>query len=116
MQHTRNRLEDAMEQKTGSELVTPATAPRIAGLVQPRCSCCPAKHTLVAHESLGPTRRFCPASGTVYLDRGDGRYLPDGEAIDPAVRESASTPEIVSDRPVRTDDKTRIELERATFA
>jgi hypothetical protein len=82
----------------------------------PRCTCCTAKHSLVAHESLGPTRRFCPASGTVYLDRGDGRFLPDGDSLEPAARPVEAAPEIVSDRPVRTDDKTRIELERATFA
>ncbi len=105
-----------MDPKTGTELSSTSTSQRIAGLVQARCTCCATKHSLVAHESLGPTRRFCPATGTVYLDRGDGRFLPDGEAIDPSCRESASTPEIVSDRPVRTDDKTRIELERATFA
>ena len=106
-----------MEAKTGSESAATAVAQRIAGIVQPKCTCCGAKHTLVAHESLGPTRRFCPASGTVYLDRGDGRYLPDGETVDPSARESAAAaPEIVSDRPVRTDEKTRIELERATFA
>jgi len=105
-----------MGSNTVSELTSNLTAQRIAGVVQARCSCCAAKHSLVAHESLGPTRRFCPASGTVYLDRGDGRYLPDGESIEPAPADAASTPEIVSDRPVRTDDKTRIELERATFA
>jgi hypothetical protein len=91
------------------------TAQRVAGVLQPRCSCCGANHTLVAHESLGPTRRFCPATGTVYLDRGDGRFMPDGESVEPAPAATAA-PEIVSDRPVRTDDKARIELERATFA
>ena len=105
-----------MEAKNGNELVKDANAQRIAGLVQPRCTCClPGPHLLVAHESLGPARRFCPATGTVYLDRGDGRFLPDGDAVEPE-RRGAAAPEIVSDRPVRTDDKSRIELERATFA
>lgn len=102
-----------MEAKPKNELATP----RIAGVVQPRCACCSTVHTLAAHPSLGETRRFCPASGTVYLDRGDGRFLPDLDApqslrVEPAL----APPDLVSDRPVRTDDKTRIELERATFA
>lgn len=94
-------------------------AARIAGMVQPRCTCCPATHLLVSHASLGETRRFCPASGTVYLDRGDGRFLPDLERPEPVRPEpvsALSAPDLVSDRPVRTDEKTRIELERATFA
>ena len=95
------------------------TEARIAGVIQPRCTCCPATHTLAAHASLGETRRFCPASGTVYLDRGDGRFLPDLDTPQPLRPEPVSmggTLDLVSDRPVRTDEKTRIELERATFA
>jgi hypothetical protein len=72
-------------------------------------------HTLASHASLGETRRFCPSSGTVYLDRGDGRFLPDLDAPQALAVEPAA-PDLVSDRPVRTDAKTRIELERATFA
>ena len=100
-----------MEAKPKSEIA----ASRIAGVVQPRCTCCSATHSLASHASLGETRRFCPASGTVYLDRGDGRFLPDLDAPRSLSVESAP-PDLVSDRPVRTDDKTRIELERATFA
>lgn len=96
-----------------------SVASRIAGVVQPRCTCCAASHTLVAHDSLGESRRFCPASGTVYLDRGDGKFLPDldrPEPVRPQPVAAGGEPDLVSDRPVRTDEKTRIELERATFA
>lgn len=105
-----------MEDKPRTPLAPSPAAGRVAGLVQPRCTCCPGKHALMAHESLGETRRFCPASGTVYLDRGDGRFLPDAETREPLRAQPVEIPELVSDRPVRTEEKTRIELERATFA
>ncbi len=115
---------------------------RLAGVVEPKCTCCLEPQELLSHVSLGALRRFCPATGSVYLDRGDGEYCVDraATALAPASASgvaavatasapiaTASTaggaleagdrvPDIVSDRPVRTDEKTRILLERATFA
>ena len=92
-----------------------ANEPKVAGRLQPRCTCCANPLTLAGHDALGSTRRFCPASGSVYLDRGDGRFFPDGTAHSPEPAQAAE-PDIASDRPVRSEEKTRISLERATFA
>jgi len=93
---------------------------RIAGIVRPSCSCCIERQELLSHVSLGATRRFCPATGTVYLDRGDGLFHPDGAALDVSARTAPppgdALPAPVSDRPVKTAEKTRIVLEGATFA
>lgn len=116
----------------------------VAGLVLAACSCCAVRQRLVTHEPLGNTRLVCPLSGSTYLDRGDGVYEPDGQRLEPGtvrtvefeVREPSSLPsvccgqplepavtgpsdglsDLLSDRPRRTGEKTRIELERATFA
>lgn len=99
-------------------MTVPATTEIVAGRLEPQCSCCAERHELLSHVSLGATRRFCPASGAVYLDRGDGCFHPDGATLavggPPPVGDRV--PEIVSDRPVRTEQKTRIILENATFA
>jgi len=50
---------------------------------------------------------LCPETSRTYLDRGDGVYQSDGEAL---------AADLLSDRPARTPEKTRISLERATFA
>jgi hypothetical protein len=93
----------------------------MAGMVTARCTCCPEPQTLAPAPELDATRRFCPRSLRTYLDRGDGLFEADGGAL-PAEGagtggENASTaPEVLSDRPQRTGPKTRIALERATFA
>jgi hypothetical protein len=86
----------------------------IAGVVHAHCSCCAEPRELLSHVQLGPTRMLCPQTGSTYLDRGDGLYQPDGLAIQPPVETPAA--DLLSDRPARTADKTRITLERATFA
>jgi len=91
-----------------------SNATKVAGKVEPRCTCCASPLTLAGHDALGSTRRFCPSSGSVYLDRGDGRFFPDGTAQPQEA--GAAVPDVASDRPVRTEEKTRISLERATFA
>jgi hypothetical protein len=78
----------------------------VAGEVRARCSCCSEPTELVYHVALGQSRRMCGRTRKTYADRGDGVYL-----LDP------STPQaLLDDRPVRSDDKTKIQLERATFA
>jgi hypothetical protein len=116
----------------------------VAGLVLAACSCCAVRQRLVTHQPLGSARLVCPLSGSTYLDRGDGVYEPDGQRLEPGtvrtvefeVQEPSSLPavcggqppepvvagpaagssDLLSDRPRRTGEKTRIELERATFA
>jgi hypothetical protein len=82
----------------------------------------------------------CPESGRTFLDRGDGLFQADGQILAEADRAGAATQTpsgaasepsargprgpseatppsaLLSDRPARTADKTRISLERATFA
>jgi hypothetical protein len=59
---------------------------------------------------------LCLATGRTYLDRGDGLYQPDGQTFARPPTEAAGEIDLLSDRPARTADKTRISLERATFA
>ena len=56
------------------------------------------------------------AVSKMYLDRGDGLYQSDGQALAVPPPVPARESQLLSDRPTRTDDKTRITLERATFA
>ena len=95
----------------------------VAGLVLARCSCCAEPRNLEAHPDLDATRLYCPGSQLVYLDRGDGLYELEGGKVDAASvaaagqrAETTAEPDVVSDRPRRTDSKERITLERATFA
>jgi hypothetical protein len=59
---------------------------------------------------------LCLSTGRTYLDRGDGLYQPDGQTFALPKAEAAGEIDLLSDRPARTADKTRISLERATFA
>lgn len=77
----------------------------VAGTVRAECACCAARQALVTQPGLDASRRVCPGTGRMYADRGDGLYEP----------EDAESP-LLSDRPRRTEAKTRIDLERATFA
>jgi len=93
----------------------------VAGVIHANCTCCPDPQELIHHLQLGPTRMLCMATGRTYLDRGDGLYQPDGQtfALPPTEARGEITtrePNLLSDRPARTTDKTRISLERATFA
>ena len=93
----------------------------VAGVVHANCTCCAEPQELIHHLQLGPTRMVCLATRRTYLDRGDGLYQPDGQsfAVPPSTTGLATAtepPELLSDRPARTPDKTRISLERATFA
>ncbi|MBI4864312.1 MAG: hypothetical protein HY815_29245 [Candidatus Riflebacteria bacterium] len=94
----------------------------VAGVVRALCVCCAVRQTLVTHQDLGDARRACPTTGRTYLDRGDGLFEPDGEQLATTEIVVASTPRaedqpgLLSDRPKRTGPKTRIELEKATFA
>lgn len=87
----------------------------VAGVIHANCSCCAEAQPLIHHVQLGPTRMLCLATGRTYLDRGDGLYQPDGQTISPPTEVSGEI-DLLSDRPARTADKTRISLERATFA
>jgi hypothetical protein len=72
---------------------------------------------LVGHADLDATRMLCPTTGQTYLDRGDGVFEQDGLRVsDTSARATTVEPEVLSDRPKRTDEKSRILLERATFA
>jgi hypothetical protein len=74
---------------------------------------------LVEHPDLDGSRRLCPESRRTYLDRGDGLFEVDGgvlQGVEVAARGEQGEPDVVSDRPRRTGPKTRIQLERATFA
>ena len=97
--------------------------PVIAGLVRASCTCCAEPQHLNAHPDLDAAHLFCPNTSLTYLDRGDGMYEADGGTLSattpPSSGASAQTyggPEVLSDRPRRTGNKVRIELERATFA
>ena len=91
--------------------------PIVAGMVLARCRCCAEPQELVTHPELDASRQLCPATGRVYLDRGDGWYEADGERVfEVAHVESEAESDLLSDRPTRTDAKARISLERATFA
>lgn len=85
----------------------------VAGLVRVMCTCCAEAQRLVAHAELEATQLVCPGSKAIYLDRGDGLYEQTGDSLAARV---TPEPEILSDRPARTGPKSRIELERATFA
>jgi hypothetical protein len=94
----------------------------VAGVVEASCTCCAEARALIHHIQLGPTRMVCPESGRTFLDRGDGLFQADGQllALDQvgpsATRGPSEASDLLSDRPARTADKTRISLERATFA
>lgn len=90
----------------------------VAGLVRVRCTCCDEPLWLVEHPELDDSRRLCPASHRTYLDRGDGLFEADGGVLQgvEVAAQGDSEPDVVSDRPRRTGPKTRIQLERATFA
>ena len=96
---------------------TKNTAP-LAGIVRAQCTCCPQPQLLVNHVQLGATRMVCPESGRTFLDRGDGLFEADGEGMPTGATAQApvTTEDLLSDRPTRTQEKTRISLERATFA
>ncbi|MBN2495490.1 MAG: hypothetical protein JXR96_12920 [Deltaproteobacteria bacterium] len=90
-----------------------------AGVVRARCTCCSPPRELVSMPALDSCRLACPSSGQTYLDRGDGWYEPDGGCLEydaSSGEPNRAEPDVVSDRPVRSGPKTRIELERATFA
>lgn len=94
----------------------------VAGISRARCSCCPEGQALVPHVRLDASRLVCPGTRATYLDRGDGLYEADGGSLEgegplmPRAEQPQSVPDILSDRPQRTGPKTRIDLERATFA
>lgn len=88
----------------------------VAGVIHANCTCCPEARELIHHVQLGPTRMVCLATGRTYLDRGDGLYQADGQTFALAPTEASGEIDLLSDRPARTADKTRISLERATFA
>lgn len=91
----------------------------VAGVVHANCTCCPEPQELIHHVQLGVSRMVCLRTGRTYLDRGDGLYQPDGQtfALPPTeARGEITNADLLSDRPAKTADKTRISLERATFA
>lgn len=89
----------------------------VAGVIEASCTCCPQARELLNHVQLGPSRRFCPDTGQTYLDRGDGVYQGDAQVLGAEARGTGTpTSDLLSDRPAKTADKTRITLERATFA
>jgi hypothetical protein len=88
----------------------------VAGVIHANCTCCAEPQELIHHVQLGTTRMLCLATGRTYLDRGDGLYQPDGQTFAVPPSEAQGEIELLSDRPARTADKTRISLERATFA
>ena len=94
----------------------------VAGVACASCTCCTEPRALIHHIQLGPTRMVCPQTGRTFLDRGDGLFQADGQTlagpIAPVEARAEATPasDLLSDRPARTADKTRISLERATFA
>lgn len=97
--------------------------PVIAGLVRASCTCCAEPQRLTTHPELDAAHLFCPSTSLTYLDRGDGLYEADGGTLSatplPAGSQTAQAraePDVLSDRPRRTGNKVRIELERATFA
>lgn len=95
----------------------------VAGLVRALCRCCDEPRQLRAHARLASTNLVCPETRMTYEDRGDGLFEPDGAELDatwemdePRGDDHPGTPDLLSDRPARTGPKTRISLERATFA
>jgi hypothetical protein len=95
----------------------------VAGLVRALCHCCAQPQPLAPHTELETSRLVCPQSLQTYLDRGDGVFERDGgklttepEARGPEPEAVPPTVEVLSDRPARTGPKSRIMLERATFA
>lgn len=90
----------------------------VAGLVHALCSCCEEAQPLAPHADLDATRMVCPQTLLTYLDRGDGLFEQDGERLTtaPEARSELGQPEMLSDRPQRTGPKSRIVLEKATFA
>jgi hypothetical protein len=96
----------------------PSTLSRIvAGIIVARCRCCREPQPLESHPELDATRRYCPGSAVIYLDRGDGLFEPTPDRLTTRSPQSpAEEPDVVSDRPRRTGPKERITLERATFA
>lgn len=89
----------------------------VAGLVRALCSCCEEPQPLAPHAELDATQLVCPQTLLTYLDRGDGLFEQDGNQMRTAPVETIDTePEILSDRPARSGPKSRIALEKATFA
>jgi hypothetical protein len=95
----------------------------IAGLVRALCTCCAESQPLQPHAELDASRLVCPQSLQTYLDRGDGVFERDGGKLTTAPEVQPTNPEpdpgepeVLSDRPARTGPKSRIMLERATFA
>ena len=102
----------------------------VAGLVRALCTCCAEPQELTAHQDLDAAHRVCPQSLVTYLDRGDGVFETEGRRLTtrPTGRaagqiEAVGTPQalseepdLLSDRPARTGAKSRIVLEKATFA
>jgi hypothetical protein len=91
----------------------------VAGLASASCTCCTEARALIHHIQLGPSRMVCPQTGRTFLDRGDGLFQADGQLLaGPIAARAEATPasDLLSDRPARTAEKTRISLERATFA
>jgi hypothetical protein len=89
----------------------------VAGLIRALCTCCAEPQPLQPHAELDATRLCCPRTFNTYLDRGDGVFEADGNRLGTApTGPGANEPEILSDRPARTGPKTRIVLEKATFA
>ncbi len=76
----------------------------VAGRITAQCTCCQSPAELIHHVALGGERMLCPNTRQTYLDRGDGVFVRD------------DVPDVLSETPARTNDKTRIQLERATFA
>lgn len=94
--------------------------PVIAGLVLARCRCCEEPRELEPHADLDEARRLCPATLRIHLDRGDGLFEDTGVVWSGTPPGGApargAPPDLLSDRPARSDEKVRISLERATFA
>ena len=86
--------------------------PVVAGLLSATCSCCDEPQGLMGHPSLDPSRLMCANTRRIHLDRGDGVFELEAGAAPAGDGEV----EVLSDRPVKTGPKTRIQLERATFA
>ena len=91
------------------------------------CRCCEEQRVLQPHARLDAAQLVCPGTREIYVDRGDGWFEQDGEALDATCDleeveamavgdDDPGAPDLLSDRPSRTGPKTRISLERATFA
>ena len=90
----------------------------VAGLVHALCTCCEEAQALMPHADLDAAHLVCPNTLLTYLDRGDGLFEQDGNRLTtaPEARTTLDEPEVLSDRPARTGPKSRIVLEKATFA